>query len=455
MKIKHLEIKDFRNISRASINFHDLNILTGRNSSGKSNFLLALATALESKKDYSEIYSNNTVNLSAGKKTTTIKTTINEIGSRTCYINNSDELFCIKPDEFRFEKVIDKRSLAKSLALYFSGGKLDERVEGLLSKINNEKNFISDVFEKNFLQTNDELVYQEEFSDNISQDNTIKVVNIQKNNFKNQDKYLSFFRDISDQVLASIGLSKPNTGINSVSIHEYITEKGDEEIYKQVLQRKKSQHTENANSNLRKSKFIFLVADIEMNQKVNDKFQSDLNLYTKGIIKKLYTNKKGALSISCKNSPEDIWTISSGTAALIFLITLINWLNLPNTLRSYKAPNILIFDEVDAIIHPTILKDFTDLLKHLSKKMQIFITTHSPYFLDAFSRDQLFFLKDSASMADNKGDGAVNRCNIHDYASIFNKLSEEQRKDFEGKKNSELLIDGSVDGLFPMIENYD
>ena len=176
-----------------------------------------------------------------------------------------------------------------------------------------------------------------------------------------------------------------------------------------------------------------------------------MNLYTKGIVKELFINSKGSLSIVSPNGPDGIWTISNGTSVLVFFITLINWINLDLNQKSYQTPQIILLDETDSIVHPTILFEFIELLKALSRKVQVFITTHSPYFLDGFSKDEIYYIKDSSSIAENSREG-MNRGNIYNYKSIIEKLSPDEQRDVLNKKNSQLFCEGVIDSIFPVID---
>jgi predicted ATP-binding protein involved in virulence len=122
--------------------------------------------------------------------------------------------------------------------------------------------------------------------------------------------------------------------------------------------------------------------------------------------------------------------------------------------KSYSSPQILILDEIDTIIHPTILEDFIEILRKVTENIQVFITTHSPYFLDSFEKNEIYFLKDNSAMHARSED-LSNRYNISSYQDIFDNLPTDQQKFFSGKKHSELLINGTIEGLFPAKKSND
>ena len=442
MRITNIKIKDFRNIVRADINFGKINILTGKNSSGKSNFLLALSQALSSEKDYTDIFKNNVVTYHPGKDYASIYTTVGDINSNVCYILNNDRFFCIDPKEFGFEKDIDKRGMSKNHRLFFTGRYFE-----------NDKNpelrwpdfKLSSHLYKSVER---ELVYNETFNQELQQSAT-KVVQISRSSIPHQDEYWSFFSDLNTSVVSWVDKTD--------EIHQFVTERGTREIYDQVLERLKSRRPEGSftpsNTLLDKAKFIFLLADLQRsgNEKYYANFINDLKTYTKGIVAGIAISPKGGnkgeIAVTSPNGPGDIWTISHGTSVLIFFILLLNWARLPAKEKSYKSPNVLIFDEIDSLIHPTLMPEFKEVLKLLSQSVQLFMTTHSPYFIDGFEKEELFLLKDTPSLPGTKK--LANRCNIYDYNKIISSLPEKDREMFFDKKNSQLFVDGLIDEIFP------
>lgn len=453
MKILNIEIKDFRNIVRADIDFGKINILTGKNSSGKSNFLLALSHALNLEKDYTEIFSKNVVTFHPGKDNTRIRTKVSHLGMNVCYVGkeglNSKDFFCLTPKNFVFEKIIDKKaSSSKSHRLLYSG-KYYENSDGptwdeFRNTTDNQKLY------KEYV---DEEVYSETFISETQQDET-KVIQVAKKELPNQEKFLSLFSDFQGTVVSWIKQNgvKSEPLMSSDIIHRYVTEPGNSEIYDQAIDKLKPQKTISlSRSPFEKSKFIFLLADLQRNPAQKDNLKNDLNLYTKSIITDINISKKGTnkgqIVVSSPNGPKDIWTISQGTSIMLFFIVILNWISLRNTEQGYRSPNIMIFDEIDSIIHPTLMEEFTEVLRTLSLKIQLFISSHSPYFINGFEKDEVFLIKDTASLSGSKK--LVNRCNIYGYKSIIEKLPKEDHADFLARSNSDLFISGSIDNLFP------
>lgn len=445
MRIHNLKIKDFRNIVRADINFGKVNILTGKNSSGKSNFLLALSASLSRERDYSEKFSNNVVTYHPGKKVTLIEATVSDMNRRVCYLLGDSGFFCVTPESFRLEKIIDKNGLSKSHRLFFTG-KISGNEQDPSFKMEDFWEGKSPMAE--FL---DEPVYEEIFNKEIK-DGT-EVVQVAKT-FRHQDQYLGIFKDISKEIVSYIEKRD-----ESNELHSFVTEHGTREIYDQVIEklkpRKRGDGSYSGQQDFARSKFIFLLADLQRNENFIENFKNDLRIYTGGIVTDISINDKGAnkgeITIESPNGPRDIWTVSQGTSILLFFILLLNWLKLPDQERSYRSPSVMIFDEIDSLIHPTLMAQFMELLRALSQKVQLFISSHSPYFIDGFEKDEVYLLKDSPSLpGTNKLLG--NRCNIYDYQEIISKLPEKDKELFSEMKNSELFVEGYIDSIFPSKE---
>ncbi len=438
MRFKNITIKDFRNISRANVSFGKINVLTGRNSSGKSNFLLAIAHALSRSRDYSNTFSSNVVSLGQGKDSSTIMSTLVNIPLRISRVGD-DEFISIKPTEYIFEKIIGKSSLSKKHSLKFNGKyyySKDHEVK--LSNVLKEGVIHSDKIPH---KTISEVVYEQEFDNDQKED----VEPAERSSFReNQDKFLYQFDQLQDGV--AFWTQDPD------AIYKYVIAKSDEPAtYEQLTLRLKQSVDQPRYVSFNESKFVLLLADLQKSVRFN-KYNDDLKLFTQGIVSEMNVvtrgTSKGRIIVESPNGPKDIWTISYGTAILVFFVTLMHWLDLPSNQRSYKTPSVMIVDEVDSKIHPALMREFIEVLRIVSNKIQLFLSSHSPYFVDMFEKSELYFLKDSSSM---RGQVAVsiNKCNIYDYDSIIKKLPPEKQKIFLDKTNSELFVDGLIEGLFP------
>lgn len=442
MIISNIKIKDFRNIVRANVNFGRINILTGKNSSGKSNFLLALGHALSKERDYTEIFSNNVVTYHPGKKAATMDTTVSEVRGEVCYIHGPDEdsFFCVDPKQMRFEKIIDTNATSKIHRLFFTGRSYGNEDEKHIKW----NDFAHGRRDELYQEINDQLVYEENFNREIVDDAT-KLVQISKSSLPNQEEFVNYFSDLSRTVISYVD--------EKDALHRFVTEKGESEVSDQVAERLKPRKVGTGVSALfKRAKFIFLLADVQRNEEQHRRFNDDLKTYTSGIITNITISTKGTnkgeIKVDSPNGPKDIWTISQGTSILIFFILALNWVKLPYKDKSYRSPNVMIFDEIDSLIHPTLMPQFKEVLVSLSQHVQLFLSTHSPYFIDGFEKTELYLLKDSSSLPGSTK-LLANRCNIYDYARIIAALPPEDAKLFAEKRNSELFVDGLIDSIFP------
>ena len=130
----------------------------------------------------------------------------------------------------------------------------------------------------------------------------------------------------------------------------------------------------------------------------------------------------------------------------MYFITLKNWIELNRIEKPYDEPDIMLFDEIDSSIHPSLIWRFCDLLKIVSKRIQLFITTHSLCFIDNFEKKEIFLLKDHWSFAMN----TKVLSNIYSYEDIITKLDKKEKKVFDNMLPSELYINSYVDTLFPI-----
>ena len=454
MKIQKVEVKNFRKYYKGRYFVWRYQCFYRSKLSGKSNFLLAISNILKIKNDFTTEFGGNNVTIGKGMKTTTLKVSVTGVSSRTCFIggsqpDNQTNFFCLEPEVMTFEKILDKSSFSVSHKLIFSGKKYDNQDKNLTWESFNKD---SKKFDDGAENVKEEVVYEKKFIKEETIGNT-NIVQADQVRGKNDDNYFTVFKQLDKSLIAQVKPKLFSTDLGQIttalSIHKYVTEKGNEQVYQEATKRLKVENIPAVKQSLEDSSFIFLIADIQRNKEIKDKFYKDLNLYTKGIVSEIVINPKGTLSVVSPNGPDGIWTISNGTSVLVFFITLINWLNIKANQRSYQLPHVILLDETDSIVHPTILSEFIELLRALSRKVQVFITTHSPYFLDGFSKKEIYYIKDSSSMAESAPDG-MNRCNIYNYESIIKKLSEPDQKNILEKKNSELFCEGIIDNLFPI-----
>ncbi len=77
------------------------------------------------------------------------------------------------------------------------------------------------------------------------------------------------------------------------------------------------------------------------------------------------------------------WGMSDGTLRLLGHLA---------TLFLPTLPPLACFEEPENYVHPRLLELIVDLLKNASEKSQIFVTTHSPYFVDLLQPEDLYIV---------------------------------------------------------------
>lgn len=449
MFISNIHIDNFRNIKKADVKFGPINIFTGRNSSGKSNLLLALSNSLRTDPDFSTEFFDNIVTYGKGMSKTVFKTTISGISSKRIHYRKDDKLY-FAPEKFVFENAISKKTSASAYHKLYYTGDFSRIAEGSLSSFDKGFELEEEEFKKavSFKHYENELVYERNFEERIETTENKELVKVSdEKNFKNQENLYALFSEFKDKIYSWV---RPKS-FSSSAIYEHVTETYESEIYDQVLRRLNSKEDNVSFVPFRKARFIFLVADIQRDERQKELLKRDLDLYTDGIVKDVIINTDGSQGTKGEiwvesphnHNPKDITSISAGTAVLIYFIVLKNWVELSN--KSFVSPEVMLFDEVDSIIHPSLMQNFNEVLTNISKKIQIFVTTHSPHFIDCFGKEQVYWLRDTTLDL-----GAKTASSIYSYEDILGKVK--KNSEFLKKEsNSKLFIEGLLDSIFPNI----
>jgi len=443
MKIKNLKVDRFRNLTKVNVSFWNINILTWKNSSWKTNFTHLLSNCLNLDPDlWKDNYLwKNIVTNWKWYKDTNIEVEIDNIKtiSISRWLNWWQDLW-IMPEKFIFKNKLSKKylsSIKQSVIFYWKS-----------ETINFDNGDFSTV--KWFLQkskTKEISIFNKNFHKEIITNENINYVNDYKSETVG---YFSMFKNqIKDAI---INYSNYNS-FSSEAIYNFVIEKYQIETNESLIKELNNKNKKPPFSLFKNSKFHYLLVDIQKNKKQREKFYNDLDFYTNWIIKKVYINTKAInwpkwdIFIETPNAPKDIEYISAWSSVILFFILLKNWLELPFLEKSYREPEIMIFDELDCVIHPSLLSLFAELLNIISTKVQLFITTHSPKFINEFEKNQIYLLKDLWSIWTKY----TPISNILSYEDIISKLDdEESKKYFIEKEPSELFIEWLIDDIFPI-----
>lgn len=443
MKISNIKVSKFRNIVSANINFGDINVLTGKNSSGKTNFLLGLANSLAVEGDQSEKYHDNVVTVGKGLNQSVFEVTLTELQSNVCHVKDENVSVCINPKEYALKKTLDKDACVKKVELHFSGSIFDPGSKSLSWDEYREN--ISD-FKQDWKEYTNKLVYKKDF-EIIDEDGLHKTVKTSGANNDFEEEHLSQITGGRNAIRSWIGFDSYE--YSSSLIQKYVTKLVPRDVTDEVSERLTQKKGRYGKSQFTRAEFVHLLADILSDKESTETLNKEASLYTDGIVKSVSIGNqygKGEISVESPNGAKNIASVSSGTAVLLYFVVLKNWLNLPYMQQRFVAPSVFLFDEIDSAIHPTLLGNLIEVLKGVSKRSQVFVTSHSPLFLDFFNRQEIFLLKDS--LYSGKSERISNRCNIYSYQNIIERLPKDVLKGIEKQSNSELFISGTIDSLF-------
>ena len=87
-----------------------------------------------------------------------------------------------------------------------------------------------------------------------------------------------------------------------------------------------------------------------------------------------------------KNTTIRITDISDGEKQLIYILALMTYFSNKNT--------ILLLDEPDTHIYPTLQMKLIDYMREINDQSQIIIATHSPYIVSSLKKEDVFYLDD-------------------------------------------------------------
>lgn len=436
MKIKKLKVSNFRNLKNINIEFRGINILTWKNSTWKTNLTQLLTNCLNINPNIESYFWKNIVTYWPWINQTSIETTMID---NFVYSNGTKDFLTINNFKITFKHIIKKDiSYSKEHSLINYSWKeatykdVNEFIHGQEKKIWDNKWKLK-VYEKSF--------------DFVKWFNQWPIAE-QSINFRDW-RYFDIFEFNTVNAIINYDdlMSFSSCWFN---IFNKVIEKNKEK-WLEAIDYLNSSKFKSWFSNFKIAKFISLLADIQKNKKQFKKFKDDLTFYTEWILKNVYINtdwkiwSKWDIFVDTPHWPKDIEFISAWTALVLYFVMLKNWLDLE--IKSYEKPDIMIFDELDAAIHPILIWKFSDLLKKISRSVQLFITTHSTNFIDNFNRKEVYLLKDIWSF--NKKIKVES--NVMSYEKIMNSLSPNAQDKLIKISNSDLYINWDIDTFFPII----
>lgn len=454
MKIERVEIRNFRNIRYCDVKLWNINILTWVNSSWKSNFLEFLSNSLSTNDNFWKLFKGNLTTNWKWVSSTCYNIKLNVSWESSYHIKQDiweSEWIWIKisPDSYTYENTImkaDWRINKREIRFTWCVKSWEIPVWSLKKGSNiNLVEYINNQEEKCYT---DWIVYSimnrsswnEESIEIIKQEEDLSSLHYWR---------IKKFKDYINNNFIWNGTSWS-------LISTYVTQDVSQDTQKKVIEylNNEDPFIDSKFGDLWDVSFAFMLADIHRNLLVKEKkkFWEDLAYYTDWIIDDVFINTKWdwtnlvkwEVMVKSKNRKYQIWTVSFGTAIIIFFVILKYWSKISSYRKSLSSLDVLLLDELDWNIHPSLVSKFSDLLRGISKNIQIIMTTHSSKFIDSFNKKDVYFLSENLFKNSKKD---LNH--IQSYESLISKIdNEEDRNSFLNSKNSTLFIDGLIDSIF-------
>jgi ABC-type lipoprotein export system ATPase subunit/5S rRNA maturation endonuclease (ribonuclease M5) len=129
-----------------------------------------------------------------------------------------------------------------------------------------------------------------------------------------------------------------------------------------------------------------------------------------------------------KLQPKDL---STGEQIMLFLLLSIHFENFGNASQN---KGILLLDELDAHLNPTLTKLYYQLLKKIAEYSQIFITTHDPFLIDMAENEEVFEMqkggiiknRNKKSVLDVLAGGLISIKSVQGIMHLFARNTEEK-----------------------------
>ncbi|EKE27721.1 MAG: hypothetical protein ACD_3C00164G0003 [uncultured bacterium (gcode 4)] len=447
MRIKKLKVSNFRNLKEIDVKFENINIITWKNSSWKTNLTQLLANCVYTENDIEKVFWNNILTLLKWIWQTNIEVIIGNLEPNWFWLHDDNMLSLHEAIEYVYKFEILKNPISiKKRSIDFYWRILEETLfkEDFESKI---KDLIK-IHSKKPIELK-KKVFEETFKQSESENILNNLLDIKKDGREHLYKK-NFIEATKDKIIYYDDKNSfSNCAWNIFDFVTWIKEVNKKEMSLQAVEEVNKKEINQGVSNFSTAKFIFLLADIQRDESQLNRFYKDLDDYTDGILRKVYINmewkdgSKWDIYVDSPHWPRNIEFISAWTAIILYFVLLKNWLSLKN--KSYQNPDIMIFDELDSVIHPSLMSNFSELLKIISGNVQLFISTHSPIFINKFNRENVYLLKDIWSFSEK----VKVKSNILSYEFILSKLNKEERTVYDKLSNSELYVDWLIDNLFP------
>ncbi len=353
MKLKSLTLKNFRKISNEvepTITFNpDINVLVGTNNAGKTSILNAIQMLL--------LQSHNSLKLNSIANTNYlirdgILSIEGEVSLKTeqwkSLIKNLEQ----KPRLRQYFENFDSENLL--IALNKNPFRWSKTYALINRKIVSAENNVHFPFDTSIINPNDEV-----------------IINQLKNSVQNADFYNVYSTPLYLDSKGLIGDFEPFKPLNEITNVNQDSRDNQTNIRGQLYALKKKEP---------ESFQEFKTKILEIFEEIGDLdviHNEDVGQFQLVIKEKLRRN--GEL----EEVTYDINNVGQGMQTLVIMLSTVLLLK----------PSIVLMDEPEVHMHPSLIKQFVEYLKKLTPEIQFIITTHSVVLINEVGLDKVFSLK--------------------------------------------------------------
>ena len=386
MRIKKLILENFRSITDLNINPSAINIMVGKNNSGKSSLVEAIYFAFGDLDGVRLFQEHPSMLMNVFKAGSTKIEIQSDIGNHSIAIEKPDIAEILPELKDQLDLVLNKFSSSEELFSHYYTGRIDQEIiSDVFSKIKSDGNLpmiLDAVTSTNvFIGLGESLVNR---SIKLTHNSSTKLF-IPPYNFFHEKNVIGLLTDaIAD--ITNLN-NKKNSDKVRLTIHHYLSD-----FFKISMSRRDSPVDEDAKDEkyfLDKSAFRRLEQNTRTNINSNDNEDATEteSLRIEEIIKrnKLLTDLErfSFRSIVFRNGDE--------THEIPFDLMGDGFFALVNLLRGLIAdpvPSIVVIEEPERDLHPGYIEQFTKYLVQISKTLgiQFFIISHSEDFINELFR---------------------------------------------------------------------
>ncbi|VAW31491.1 hypothetical protein MNBD_CHLOROFLEXI01-645 [hydrothermal vent metagenome] len=385
MKLKQIEVTNFKSFKHINVDLRNLNILVGTNAAGKSNFIrifkflrnvvrynLNDAISLEGGVEYFR-------NIGLGNKQN-LRFKINYDPDKRDAVEINDKLFVVKSYDATYEFQIRFHKKGKgydieedNLAISFQFGELFDKSQNIaeevqeLGKVQANYSVVKGKLNSTFNISN---------STSIDIDQLLPAIKLTK---------LSNFRELpGKRLLLETPIFSFVHGLMSGNVFdEVVIYDFDPKLSQQsVSVAGKSELDEDGNN------LSLVLSSILEGKESRRRFlnlASDLLTFVKDFNVQKQTDKSLLFALQEKYSPETFlpaFLLSDGTINIIALIIALY----------FDQRAIIVLEEPERNLHPSLIHKVVEMLEEVSTDKQIFVTTHNPELVKAANLKDLIFI---------------------------------------------------------------